>query len=433
MRILTPLALSVCWLFSWLACPSTAASAEGGQPSESAEAIRIGPQDWPWWRGPTSDGVAPAGQSPPHQWSRDKNVLWRAPLPGRGHASPTVVGARVYIPTADEQADVQSVLAFDRDTGRQVWKTDVHTGKLDRKGNKKTSQASSSIACDGQRLYVNFLNDNAVYTTALDLDGKQIWQTKVSPFSTHQGFGSSPALYQSLVLVTSDSPAGGTIAALDRATGRIVWSRDRPRKANYASPVVHHIDGQDQLLVSGCDLVTALDPLTGRKLWEIDGATTECVTTIVTDGRHVFVSGGYPRQHTQAVVADGSGKTAWQNRDKVYVPSMIVREGYLYAVQDGGVAVCWKADTGKEMWKARLGGTFTASLVLVGDELWATNEAGETFIYQATPEKYELTSKNQLGDQVYATPVVCGGRVFHRVVESDGGRRQEVLYCLGEK
>ena len=48
-------------------------------------------------------------------------------------------------------------------------------------------------------------------------------------------------------------------------------------------------------MLTGCDLVTGLDPLTGKKLWETKGATTECVTSVVTDGRLVFTSGGYPK------------------------------------------------------------------------------------------------------------------------------------------
>lgn len=412
-------------------CGSAAVFA--AEQSQPVEPIEFGPQDWPWWRGPTRDGIAPAGQNPPLEWSRTKNVIWSVPIPGRGHASPTVVGDRVFIPTADESAGTQTVFCFARSTGRRLWKTDVHTSGMDRKGNKKTSQASSTIACDGKRLFVNFLNSEAVYTTALDLNGDQLWQTKVSAFATHQGFGSSPAVYKSLVFVATDNKDGGAIAALDRGSGKIVWKVDRPQKPNYASPVVLNVAGKDQLLVQGCDLVSSFDPLSGHKLWETAGATTECVTTLVTDGRQVFASGGYPRNHVQAIAADGSASTTWQNSARAYVPSMVVRDGYLYASLDGGVATCWKSDSGSEMWKGRLAGTFSASLILVGDNLWATNEAGTTFIFKATPDRFEKIAENQLGDEVFATPVVCGSRIYHRVAETIDGKRQERLYCLGTK
>lgn len=396
------------------------------------EPPRFANADWPWWRGPTRDGVADADQQPPLQWSATKNIVWKAKLPGRGHASPTVVGGKVFLPTADEQAEVQSVLCFDRKSGRQLWNTDIHQGGWERRGHKKSSLASATIACDGRLLFVNFLHDEAIYTTALDLAGKQVWQTRVSNFITHQGFGSSPAVYGSLVLVSTDNKAGGVVAALDRTSGEIVWKQSRPKQPNYTSPAILPIDGRDQLLVAGCDHISSFDPLSGKPLWEIEGSTTECVGSIVTDGRRVFASGGYPKKLTQAVEADGSGKLAWENSVQTYVPSMLVRDGYLYTVTDAGIAMCFDAANGKELWKSRLGGTFNASLVLAGDRIYAANQEGKTFVFRARSDKYEQLAENSLGDEVYATPAICGGRIYHRVAQQAGEVRQEWLYCIGE-
>jgi outer membrane protein assembly factor BamB len=151
----------------------------------------------------------------------------------------------------------------------------------------------------------------------------------------------------------------------------------------------------------------------------------------VTDGKHVFTSGGYPRNHVSAVKADGSG-VAWENKTRVYVPSMLVRDGHLFAVMDEGVAVCWKSDTGAEVWKGRLAGTFSASPVLVGEHILAINETGRSYVFKATPKGFELVAESRLGDEVFATPAVCGGRVFMRVAVKDKGR-QEKLYCIGGK
>jgi len=409
-------------------CLSTSAADET---PALATGIKHAPADWPCWRGPQGNGIAAADQTPPLRWSQTENVLWKAAFPGRGHSSPIVVGDRVIVTTAEEDREIQSVLCFDRQTGKPRWRTEVHQGGMDRKGHKKTTQASATPACDGQRLFVNFLNSGAIYTTALDLDGRQLWQTKVSDFATHQGFGSSPALYGPYLFASTDSRGGGLVAALDRATGRIAWQEKRPEKPNYASATVLRAAGRDQVVVHGCDLVSSFDPLSGKKLWEIEGATTECVTTLVTDGQRVFASGGYPRKHVQAIEADGSGKTAWETNVQVYVPSMIAHQGYLFAMQDSGVANCWKSDTGQEIWKERIGGTFTASLVLVGENLFATNESGQTFIFKANPQRFELVAENKLGDEVYATPAICAGRIYMRVVENAGGQRQEMLYCLG--
>ena len=389
--------------------------------------------DWPGWRGPTRDGVAPAGPLPPLTWSETKNVRWKVPVPGRGHGSPAVVGSRVYLTAAEPDAQLQSVLCFDRDTGKQLWKTVVHEGGFEQTtGNAKSSFASSTPYCDGERVYATFMHGKTVTATALGLDGKQLWQQVVSGYVLHQGYGSSPAVYKNLLLVTADNKGGGVVAGLDRATGAFVWKHDRPKLPNYASPIVLGVAGKDQLVLTGCDLVSAFDPLTGSKLWETKGSTTECVTSPVTDGRRVFTSGGYPTKHVSAVAADGGAKVVWANKSQVYVPSMLVKDGHLYAVQDDGFAVCWRCDTGAERWREKIGGTFSSSPVLVGDRIYTTSEAGKTVVFKADPAGFEQLGEAKLGDEVLTTPAVCDGRVYTRVAVKAGGKREEFLYCLGE-
>ena len=384
--------------------------------------------DWPAWRGPTRDGIAASGQNPPVQWSETENILWKAPMPGRGHGSPTVVADRIYLATADREK--QMVLCLDRHSGKVVWQSEVHSSGADPGKHANSSAASSTIAYDGERLLINFLNSGAVYTTALDLNGKVLWQQKVCDYVTHQGFASSPALFESLVLVSADHKGGGVIAGLDRKTGRIVWSVPRPKLPNYPTPSLVRANGRTQMVLAGCNLVTSLDPATGDKIWEINGSTEECVTTAVTDGARVFVSGGWPKNFTMAVVADGSGKVAWQNNTRVYVPSMIAKGGHLYAVTDAGIAICWKSDTGEEVWKERLGGDFYASPVMVGDRMYASNVRGQTFVFEATPGSFKIIAQNQLGDEAYASPVICGSRVYLRAAKRSENR-QEFLYCIG--
>lgn len=386
--------------------------------------------DWPGWRGPTRDGIAASGQNPPVQWSETEGVLWKSPIPGRGHGSPTVVGGHVYLATADPAKRTQSVLSLDRHTGKIVWQTEVHGSLADPGKHANSSAASSTIASDGERLFINFLNGGAVHTTALDLNGKVLWQRKICEYLTHQGFASSPFVHESLVLISADNKGGGAIAGLDRKSGRIAWSESRPKLHNYTSPSVVQAGGRAQMVMAGCNLITCLDPLTGKKLWESAGSTEECVGSVVTDGERVFASGGYPKNHTVAMLADGSGAIAWQNNARVYVPSMIAKAGHLYAVMDAGLAVCWKSDTGEELWKERLGGDFFASPVMVGDRIYASNLGGKTFVFEATPKSFKILGQNQLGNEVYSSPVVCGSRVYLRVAQR-GEQRQEFLYCIG--
>lgn len=389
--------------------------------------------DWPWWRGPYSNGIAEAGQRAPEVWGPEEGVIWKTAVPGRGHGSPIVVGDQVLLEVADADRRVQALQCLDRVTGVLRWETIIHRDGLDVKNNEKSSMASASPACDGERFFVNFLSGDAVYMTALDRSGKSLWQTMLTKYVNHQGFGSSPLLYADLVIGVSDNKGGGAVVAMDRRTGAEVWRRERPAKPNYPSPVIFNVGGKPQLFLTGCDLVTSLDPLTGKVQWEVGGATTECVTTTVTDGERIFTSGGYPKNHVSAVLADGSGKLAWENNSRTYVPSMVLHEGTLYAVLDAGVAICWDSATGEELWKGRLGGTFSSSLVLVGDRIYATNEEGQTFIYRASREKLEMVAQNRIGENVFSTPAICGDRLYNRISITENGKRQEYVVCVGQR
>ena len=279
---------------------------------------------------------------------------------------------------------------------------------------KKSSQASATVACDGERVFANFLHDGGVYTTALDLDGQQVWQTRVSDFVTHQGFrlvaGDLPVARSSCRPTTRPAESWRRwIAAPARSSGSTIGPSSRTTRR----PSCLSVAGRDQLLLAGCDHVSSFDPLTGKPLWEIEGSTTECVGSIVTDGQLVFASGGYPKKLTVAVRADGSDEVAWENNTQTYVPSMVVHHGYLYTVTDAGIAFCWKSSTGEELWKTRLGGTFNTSPVLVGELLFATDQEGKTTIFKASPDGFQLIAENQLGEDVYATPVFCGGPDLH--------------------
>ncbi|MCA9080443.1 MAG: PQQ-binding-like beta-propeller repeat protein [Planctomycetaceae bacterium] len=390
-------------------------------------------EDWSWWRGPGRDGIASAEQTLPREWSDEQGIAWQTPVPGRGHGSVIVIGDRLYLTTAEAEREARSLLCLRRDTGEQVWSVDVHRGNPTPFKNKKGSDASCTPACDGERLFVNFLHGGQMVTSAVSLDGKVLWQQPITDYIVHQAFGSSPAVYGPLVIVSADNKSGGAVAGLDRETGEIVWRQERPATPNYASPIILNVCGRDQLLLTGCDLVSSFEPLTGKKLWEIEGATTECVTSTVVCGELMFSSGGYPRNHVAAIRCDGSGKVVWDSGTRVYVPSLLVKEGHLYGVTDAGVAMCWNCTTGEEQWKGRLGGTFSSSPVLVGEVILVVNEEGQAFEFRARPDEFELLSENQLGDECFSTPTVCDGQIYVRVAKQTDDAREEFVWCIGQK
>src|SRR5690606_17043015 len=113
--------------------------AEDIRGSGTADHPQMAETDWPWWRGPERNGYAPRSANPPQKWSDTEGVVWKAPVPGRGHGSAIVVGNRVLLTAAEHDSETQSVLCFDRDTGEQLWKTAVHRGGFETKGHQKSS------------------------------------------------------------------------------------------------------------------------------------------------------------------------------------------------------------------------------------------------------------------------------------------------------
>jgi outer membrane protein assembly factor BamB len=147
----------------------------------------------------------------------------------------------------------------------------------------------------------------------------------------------------------------------------------------------------------------------------------------------VFASGGFPKSETVCIRADGSGTIVWKNTQKCYEQSMIVSDGFLYAMTDPGIVFCWRATDGKVMWRERLRGPISSSPVLSGGNIYMTNERGTTFVFKASPEKYIEMGRNTLGNEVFATPSICGGRLYARVGHLEAGKRREMLYCIADE
>ena len=387
---------------------------------------------WPGWRGPQQNGHAP-DQELLTEWNETTNILWRTDIPGRGHSSPVIIDDLVLLATADDQKQEQSVIAFNRTDGKERWKTVTHTGGFPSRGelHKKGTNANGTVLCDGEHIYVVFLNSKKIIATALDLKGKQIWQRELGAFNSKFGYAPSPLLYKSFVIIAADNRGGGYIAALDRKTGEIAWRVSRPAISTYSSPVVAKVGGREQLLISGCDQVTSYNPATGKELWITPCLAEATCGTIVTTDKLIFASGGYPKRET--VCLSPEGKLLWSDKTKIYEPSMLVNGEQLYGVTDDGIAYCWSAETGDVLWKNRLRGSFSASPILCNGLIYISNLSGETFVFEANAKEFKEVAVNKLGDDCYASPAAADGQLFLRIGNQKGGSRQEQLVCIGAK
>lgn len=388
--------------------------------------IEVAPGDWPWWRGPNADGKA-LSATVPATWGPDENIIWSTEVPGDGHSSPVTWGKRIFLTSADMDQELQQLLCLNRENGDMLWSLTVHQGGFMRM-HKKNSQASATPACDGEHVFVAFINSDGLYVTAVNLEGKQLWQTNSGEFSSEHGYGSSPALYGSLVIVNGDNPGGGFLAALHRKTGEIVWRTARKKGGSYGTPVVANVAGKTQLLLSGRTSVDSYDPETGKLIWTCNGPADVIANTVGFDDNHVYASGGYPQKEILCIRADGTGDVsdthvAWRAaRGVSYEPSPLVHDGLVYFASSG-IVTCFDVATGEEVWKKRIGGGVSSSFVLVGDKLLIGDESGVTTVFQPGREG-KVLAKNDLKERIMASPAVDGD---NRLLL----RTQHHLYCIG--
>jgi len=390
--------------------------------------------DWTQWRGPNHNNVAEAGQGGPTEWTETKNIIWKVDVPGRGHASPVITGNTIVLCSADDQSQTQAVMAFDRIQGKRLWLTQISQGGFP-ETHRKNTHASPTAATDGKHIFATFCHHEKIEAVCLDLQGKIIWRKDAGGFRPNlyeYGYAASPTIYKDKLIISGDCDTIAWLKALKISDGSVAWEQQREKMLNWSSPIVASIAGRDQLLLSGTHKIASYDPESGNPLWSTPCLTMATCGTCTWDGDLIFASGGYPDSETVAVKADGSG-VVWKNRVKCYEQSMVAHNGYLYAFADNGIAYCWNATTGKEMWKERLSGPVSTSPLLVGDTIFATNEAGTTWAFKANPNKYEQLAENQLGDSAFASIAAVDGQLFIRAAAGDGAGRKETLYCIGSK
>ena len=395
-------------------------------------------QDWRVWRGPTLDGHAPtqAEANVPVEWSEQQNMKWRAAVPGKGHASPIVVGGSIFLVSHIEQDRTICLLKYNAADGKPVGRLVLHRGVVAPPYlHKKNTCASGTPSSDGKAIYIVVQVGDAIHASAVSLQGRLIWQRAVAPYRAGNGwfgYGASPLLVGNVLVipVETDNRDGG-LFAISTVDGRPLWRAPRPEETGYSSPILAEIQGQPQILISGGHRIAAYRPSDGRLLWQVEATSRTTCGTMVWKNNMVFASGGYPEPGTYGVMVSENGpKVVWQNRVKCYEQSMLVAGDYLYGFADNGIAYCWRCSDGQEMWRQRLGGPVSASPLLVGDRIYASNERGLTFVFRASPDKFELLAKNVLGDSSFASPVYADGKLLLRHASSGSGTRQEFLAAV---
>ncbi|UCG57809.1 MAG: PQQ-binding-like beta-propeller repeat protein [Phycisphaerales bacterium] len=393
----------------------------------SAPAELASGENWPGWRGPRGDGTS-LEKNVPIKWSGEDNVVWKVPVAGKGHASPIIWEDRLFVVTAVKEKEQRLLLCLDRKTGTTRWQRVVLESPPERL-HRLNSHASSTPATDGDKVYVSFLDRDKMFIAAYDFEGKKVWEVRPGVFSSMHGYCSSPVLWKDKVIVNGDHDGPSYIVALKRSTGETAWKKRRPNETrSYCTPIIRHIDGRNQMILSGTMCVASYDPDTGEQHWIIDGPTEQYVASLVYNGDLLFLTCGFPKLYMMLIRPDGRGNVtdthvAWQTRkDCSYVPSPIAFGPYFLVVSDGGVATCLNGKTGQTIWRHSLGERHSASLVTAGEHVYFLSDEGVATVVKPGP-KLQIVARNELAEETYASPAISNGQIFIR--------GEKHLFCIG--
>jgi len=382
-------------------------------------------ENWPGWRGPRGDGTS-LETNVPVEWSSTRNIRWKTPIPGKGHASPIVWNDRIFMVTADQQQ--RRLLCLSVSDGSLLWERTVLEAPLERL-HRLNSHASSTPATDGEKVYVSFLDRDKMFIAAYDFEGNRAWAVHPGVFSSVHGYCSSPILWKDTLIVNGDHDGPAYLVALDRSTGKTVWKIPRPNETrSYCTPIIRHLGGRNQMILSGSLCVASYDPDTGEQHWIIDGPTEQFVASLVCNGELLFMTCGFPDRFMQAIRPTGTGNVTrthvlWQKeKDCSYVPSPIAAGPYFLLVADTGAATCLEATTGKVLWRERLGPHYSASLVSANGLVYFLSDKGVMTVVRPGAQ-LDIVARNELGEQTYASPAISNGRLFLRGTTH--------LYCIG--
>ena len=432
---------------------AVSALADGGADCEKGAALN---NNWPQWRGPLANGVAPRAD-PPIRWSESSNIRWKIPLPGKGHASPIVFGDAVYVlaavPVGEAQKAVYddapgvhdsvpvthrhqfSALAVNRRDGGILWSKVLREEWPHEGGHVTGSLASSSPVTDGERVYV-FFGSRGLY--CLDPAGEVQWSKDLGRMHTlhAHGEGSSPVLYGDRLIVCWDHESGSFLYAFDKRTGKELWKVARDEKTSWSTPLVVEHEGKPQVIVSATKRVRGYDQANGALLWECAGLTDNVVSSPVYFGGLVIAGNSYYQQAMLAVRLEGArgditgtDRVAWKlNRMTPYVSSPLLYGDTLYFLRHNqNVLSRLDPMTGKPRGEPlRLEGIadfIFASPVGAAGRIYVTGRDGTTVVLRHDRENAAL-AVNHLDDSFSASPALAGRDLFLR------GER--FLYCIAE-
>jgi outer membrane protein assembly factor BamB len=400
-------------------------------------------QEWARFRGPNGTGESEA-TTIPGEWT-EKDFNWNVEIPGLGHSSPVLWGEKIFILSANPDDATRLTLCYDALTGKRIWEHSFPS--LRHKLHAQSSYASGTPAVDENHVYFAWGAPNALTLIAMNHHGETVWSRDLGPWSSQHGFGTSPIVYQNMVILSNsqeskDGPEPPCMMmAFDCATGEEQWkTKLNSVNTSYSVPAIFKPKAGPAQLVSTNtgDGLFALDPLSGKWLWSNAFFDKRTVSSPLVKGDLIFGSNGSGGGGNYLIAAQSDGsepKLAYKiTTEAPYVPTSVARGDLLFLMSDGGIASCVDLKNGKKIWQKRIGGNFSSSLVRAHNKIYCPNSDGEVIVLAAEKEFHEF-SRSSLGDGIRSTPAIANGRMYFRTYShliSLGGKPTEASSAGGK-
>lgn len=387
------------------------------EPSAAAEAMVLQPGDWPGFRGVNRDGRL-AGVTIATDWTRSPpQKLWSRRI-GPGWSSLAVVGPRLY--TQEQRGDDELVVCYDADSGDEIW------------SHAEQTRFTEVIAGPGPRgtptfhagqIYAQGANGALICLDAAT--GAVKWSQDIATDSAaavpQWGFSGSPLVVQGIVTVFAGGPEGKSVLAYDAGTGKLAWSAGAG-KLSYGSTHSATLAGVEQILMATDAGLAALDPRSGKALWEHQWQTEDIpriVQPAVLNDTDILIGTGMGVGTRRiSVTRNDDGwpiEEVWTSKQfKPYYNDFVVHGEQLYGF-DGPILLCFDLNDQKIRWRARGYGNGQALLLSDQGLLVVLTETGEVALVEAQPNKHvELSRISAITGKTWNHPVIAYGRLFVR-------------------
>ena len=411
--------------------------------------LRGDTENWPNFRGPIGNGVAPADANPPIEFGPDKNLKWKVSLPGQGHSSPVVWEDRIYLMSAvsadlnatggvgavppDEGGERRRgaggmnnpkpnspftfhVLCLNRQSGETIWDKTVTQAVPHEGGHRTNTFASASPVTNGQHIWCHF-GSQGIW--CLDRDGQVVWQLDLGKMVTRNQFGegASVAVYKDVVVIPWDQERDSFILAVNSLTGEQLWRKSRDEVTTWATPTVVEYYGTTQVITNGTT-IRSYDLRSGDLLWQSSGQTTNPIATPLIYGDSTVCMTGHRGFSIQSIALSAKGDVGssrflrWKRNDAApYIASPTLVEDTIYLVKvNSGILSSVKAGDGASVIESvRLPQIeqMYASLVTAKGYVYACGRNGEVVVFRHG-NNYNQVYQVNLGEPIDATPAISG-------------------------